>query len=97
MEYVLHNGNGMRIDIEKIHIETEKRFYQKMSKKKSFLLSLVIVGLGSFYLYFQYWSVEHPGNMEFLFWTLFVGFLFVSQTLIGYSVFEYERKKYIGK
>ena len=87
----------MRIDLEKTHIETEKRFYKKMNKQKSFLLSLIIVGLGSFYLYFQYWLVEHPGTIEFLFWTLFVGVLFASQTLIGYSVFEYERKKYIGK
>jgi hypothetical protein len=87
----------MRIDLEKMHIETEKRFYKKMNKQKSFLLSLIIVGLGSFYLYFQYWSVEHLGTIEFLFWTLFVGVLFASQTLIGYSVFEYERKKYIGK
>ena len=87
----------MWIDLEKTHIETEKRFYKKMNKQKSFLLSLIIVGLGSFYLYFQYWQVEHLGTMEFLFWTLFLGVLFVSQTLIGYFVFEYERKKYIGK
>jgi len=87
----------MWIDLEKTHIETEKRFYKKMNKQKSFLLSLIIVGLGSFYLYFQYWPVEHLGTMEFLFLTLFVGVLFVSQTLIGYFVFEYGRKKYIGK
>ena len=87
----------MWIDIEKMHIETEKRFYRKMNKQKSFLLSLIIVGLGSLYLYFRYWLVEHLGTTEFLFWNLFVGVLFASQTLIGYSVFEYERKKYIGK
>jgi len=87
----------MLIDLEKMHIETEKRFYKKMNKQKSFLLSLIIVGLGAFYLYFKYWPVEHLGTIEFLFWILFVGVLFASQTLIGYSVFEYERKKYIGK
>ena len=87
----------MRIDLEKTHIETEKRFYKKMNKQKSFLLSLIIVGLGSFYLYFQYWPAKHLGTIEFLFWTLFVGVLFASQTLIGYFVFEYERKKYIRK
>jgi hypothetical protein len=41
--------------------------------------------------------LEHLGTIEFLFWTLFVGVLFASQTLIGYFVFEYERKKYIRK
>ena len=87
----------MRIDLEKMHIKTEKRFYRKMNKQKSFLLSLIIVGLGSLFLYFQYWQVEHLVTTEFLFWALFVGVLFASQTLIGYSVFEYERKKYIGK
>ena len=93
----MQNGDEIQIDLKKKHIETEKRFYKKMNKQKSFLLSLIIVGLGSFYLYFQYLQVGHLGTMEFLFWTLFVGVLFASQTLIGYFVFEYERKKYIEK
>jgi hypothetical protein len=84
-------------DLEKTHIETEKRFYKNMNKQKSFLLSLIIVGLGSLLLYFQYLQADYLGTTEFFFWTLFVGVLFVSQTLIGYYVFEYERKKYIGK
>lgn len=87
----------MQIDYKKGHIETEKRFYQKMNKQKTFLLTLVIVGLGSFFLYIQYWSIEHSDSIDLVIWTLIVGILFVSQTLIGYSLFEYERKKYIEK
>ena len=79
---------------EKIHIETEKKFYQKMNKKKSFLITLVIVGVGSLFLYNQFWSIEHSETIELWVWTLIVGILFVSETLIGYSVFENERKKY---
>ena len=85
----------MQIDYKKRHIETEKKFYKKMNKTKTFLLTLVIVGFGSLFLYIQYWSIEHSGAMELWSWTLIVGFLFAALTLIGYSVFEYERKKYI--
>ena len=87
----------MQIDYSKRHIETEKKFYQKMNKQKTFLLTLVIVGLGSFFLYIQYWSIEHSKAVELWLWTLIVGILFVFQTLIGHSLFEYERKKYTEK
>ena len=87
----------MQIDYKKRHIETERRFYKKMNKKKTFLLTLVIVGLGLFFLYIQYWSIEHSDAMELFLWTLIVCILFVSETLIGYSIFEHERKKYIEK
>ena len=87
----------MRIDYKKRHIETEKRFYQKMDKQKTFLLTLVIVGLGSFFLYIQYWSIGYSDSIDLVIWTLIVGILFVALTVIGYSVFEYERKKYTEK
>jgi len=85
----------MKIDYEKRHIETEKKFYHMMNKQKTFLLTLAIVGLGSFFLYTQHWSIKEP--MDSLIWTLIVGILFVVQTIIGYNLFEYERKKYIDK
>jgi len=87
----------MQIDYKKRHIETEKRFYQKMNRQKTFLLTLAIVGVGSFFLYIQYWSIDRCMAIELWFWTLIVGILFVTLTLIGYSVFEYERKKYTEK
>jgi len=87
----------MQIDYKKRHIETEKRFYQKMNKQKTFLLTLVIVGLGSFFLYIQYWSIGSSDSIDLVIWTLIVGILFVALTLIGYSVFEHERKKYTEK
>jgi len=31
--------DGMQIDYNKKHIETEKRFYKKMNKQKTFLLT----------------------------------------------------------
>jgi len=87
----------MQIDYKKRHIETEKRFYQKMNRQKTFLLTLAIVGLGSFFLYIQYWSIDHCRAMELWLWTLIVVILFFALTLIGYSVFEHERKKYTEK
>jgi len=87
----------MQMNYKKRHIETEKRFYQKMNSKKTFLLTLAIVGLGSFFLYIQYWSIDRCMAIELWFWTLIVGILFVALTLIGHSVFEYERKKYTEK
>lgn len=85
----------MHIDYNKKHIETEKRFYRKMDKQKTFLLTLLIVGLGSFFLYSRYWSISGFKVMDLSIWTLIVGILFVSQVLVGYYIFEYERKKYI--
>ncbi len=87
----------MQIDYKKRHIETEKRFYQKMNKQKTFLLTLAIVGLGSFFFYIQYWSIDFPGAIELWLWTLIVGILFVALTLIGHYMFEYERKKWTEK
>lgn len=87
----------MQIDYKKRHIETEKRFYQKMNRQKTLLLTLAIVGLGSFFLYIQYWSIDRCRAIELWFWTLIVGILFVALTLIGYFVFEHERKKYTEK
>ena len=85
----------MKIDYEKRHIETEKKFYQIMNKRKTFLLTLAIVGLGSFFLYTQHWSIKKP--MDLLIWTSIVGILFAVQTIIGYNLFECEREKYIDK
>jgi RsiW-degrading membrane proteinase PrsW (M82 family) len=87
----------MQIDYKKRHIETEKRFYQIMNRQKTFLLTVIIVGLGSFFLYYQYWKIDHSNSINLVIWTLFVGIIFVSQTMIGYSIFEHERKKYIEK
>lgn len=84
----------MQIDYKKRHIETEKKFYMKMNKQKTFLLTLLIVGLGSFFLYIQYWSIKHNNPIDLVTWTLIVGILFVSQIFVGHSIFEYERKKY---
>ena len=50
--------DGMQLDYNKKHIETEKRFYKKMNKQKTFLLTLLIVGAGSFFLYSRYWSIS---------------------------------------
>lgn len=85
----------MQIDYNKKHIETEKRFYKKMNKQKTFLLTLLIVGLGSFFLYSRYWSISGYKVVDLSIWTLIVGILFVSQVLVGHYIFEYERKRYI--
>jgi len=87
----------MHIDYKKRHIETEKRFYQKMNKQKTFLLTLIIVGLGSLFLYYQYWTINYSESINLVIWTLIVSILFVSQTMIGHFIFEHERKKYIEK
>lgn len=85
----------MQLEYNKKHIETEKRFYQKMDKQKTFLLTLLIVGVGSFFLYSRYWSISGYKVMDLSIWTLIVVILFVSQVLVGHYIFEYERKKYI--
>ena len=87
----------MQTDYKKRHIETEIKFYKKMNKNKTFLLTVLIVGIGSFFLYIQYWSTEHSDPMELIIWTVIVVIMFVSETLVGHSLFEYERKKYIQK
>jgi hypothetical protein len=85
----------MHIDYKNKHIETEKRFYMKMDRKKTFLLSLLIVGIGLLYLYSQYWSIEQVEEIGLFLWSLIIVILFFVETMIGYSIFEYERKKYI--
>ena len=85
----------MQLDYNKKHIETEKRFYQKMDKQKTFLITLLIVGVGSSFLYSRYWSISGYKVMDLSIWTLIVVILFVSQVLVGHYIFEYERKKYI--
>ena len=87
----------MRKDLIKRHIETEMKFYKKMNKKRLFLLSSIFAGIGSFLLYIQYWLTECSPITELWLWTLLVSILFFTLTLIGYFVFEYERKKYIKK
>jgi hypothetical protein len=87
----------MQIDYKKRHIETEKRFYQKMNKQKTLLITILIVGLGSLFLYYQYWIINQPSSTNLLSWTLMVGILFVFQTIIGHYLFEHERRKYIEK
>ena len=87
----------MQIDYKKRHIKTEKKFYQKMNKQKTLLLTLLIVGFGSLFLYYQYWTIDQSSTTNLIIWTLIVGILFVSQTIIGHSIFEHERKKYIQK
>jgi len=87
----------MRIDLKKRHIETEKKFYARMDKKRLFLLSSIIAGIGSLFLYIQYWLVECSSITNFWLWTLMVIILFFALTLIGYFVFKYEREKYTEK
>ena len=76
-------------------IETEKKFYQKLDKTKTFLLTAVIVGMGSLILFFQYWSIDSVTRIDLWIWTLIVGILFTILTIIGHLIFEHERKKYV--
>jgi uncharacterized Tic20 family protein len=87
----------MKIDYNKIHIETEKNFYKKMNKRKSFLLSLAIIGIGCIFLCIRCWQIGVSGTIQELIWVISVAVLFVILTFIGYFVFEYERKKYTEK
>ena len=84
----------METDFKKRHIETEKKFYKIMNKKRLFLLSLLIAGAGCIFLYVQYWLIKCCKTIELWIWTLTVGILFTILTLIGYVVFEHDRKKY---
>jgi hypothetical protein len=83
------------MDYRRRHIETEKEFYRKMNRKRTLLLTILIVGFGLFYLYIQYWSIKQIEACGLFLWSLLIGILFVVETIIGYSIFEYERKKYI--
>jgi hypothetical protein len=85
----------LHIDYKKRHIETEKKFYMKMNQKRTFLLTIIIVGIGLFYLYMLYWSIKQIEEIGLFLWSLIIGRLFLIETIIGYSIFKYERKKYI--
>jgi hypothetical protein len=84
----------METDFKKRHIETEKKFYKIMNKKRLFLLSLIFAGAGSVFLYVQYWLIKCCKTVELWIWTLAVGILFIILTITGYFIFERDRKKY---
>jgi len=83
------------IEYKKTHIETEIKFYTKMNQRRTFFLTTLIVGIGLFYLYIQYWSIKQFEGIGLFLWSLLIVILFVVESIIGYSIFEYERKKYI--
>jgi len=83
------------MNYKKRHIETEKKFYKRINKKGTFLLTVLIVGTGLFYIFIQYWSIKQFEAIGLVLWSLIIGSLFLSETIIGYLIFEYERKKYI--
>jgi len=87
----------MKVDYNKRHIETEGNFYKKMNKKRSFLLSLAIAGIGYIFLCIRCWEIGVSGTIQELLWVITVAVLFVALTFIGYFVFEYERKKWTVK
>jgi hypothetical protein len=87
----------MREDLNKRHIETEKKFYSIMNKKRSLLLSSIFAGIGSIILYIQYWQVKCNKITDLWLWILMVGIIFIALTLVGYFIFEYERVKYTEK
>ena len=79
------------------HEIVERNFYKKMNKKRSFLLSLIIVGIGYVFLCFQCWSIGISRNIQEFIWVIFVAVIFVALTFIGYYVFEHERKRWTVK
>ena len=87
----------MKVDYNKRHIETEENFYKKMNKKRLFLLSLAIAGIGYIFLCIRCWEIGVSGTIQELLWVITVAVLFVALTFIGYFVFEYERKKWTTK
>ena len=87
----------MKVDYNKRYIETEKNFYKKMNKKRSFLLSLAIAGIGYIFLCIRCWEIGVSGTIQELLWVITVAVLFVALTFIGYFVFEYVRKKWTEK
>ena len=84
----------MKVDYNKRHIETEKNFYKKMSKKRSFLLSFGIAVIGYIFLIMRCWQLGVHGTIQELIWVITVAVLFVELTFIGYFLFERERKKW---
>jgi len=77
--------------------EVERNFYKKMNKKRSFLLSILIVGFGYIILCYRCWSIGISGAIQELIWMIFVAILFVCLTFAGYFLFEYERKRWTAK
>jgi hypothetical protein len=84
----------MQITNNKRHIETEKKFYKIMNKKRTFLLTLFIVGIGTLLLLYQIWLFNNLNSINSIYWLSFIVILFISQLLIGQFIFEIERKKY---
>lgn len=84
----------MQITNNKRHIETEKKFYKIMNKKRTFLLTLFIVGIGTLLLLYQIWLFNNLNSINSIYWISFIVILFISQLLIGQFIFEIERKKY---
>lgn len=84
----------MQIAYNKRHIETEKKFYKIMNKKRTFLLTLFIVGIGTLLLLYQIWLFNNLNSINSIYWIYFIVILFISQLLIGQFIFEIERKKY---
>jgi len=87
----------MITNYQKKHIETEKKFYKKMNKKRSFLSSLLIVGIGYIILCYRCLSIGISGEMHEIICILFMAVIFVVLTFSGYFVFEYERKRWTVK
>ena len=85
----------MHIDYKKRHIETEKKFYRIMDKKRTLVLTIFIVSIGIFFLLFKVFSYENLKLIEKIFWIFFIIILFFFQTFIGQLIFKNERKKYI--
>jgi len=84
----------MQIDYNKRHVETEKKFYKIMDKKRTFILTIFIVGIGTFFLLLQVFTYQNLKSIDKIIWIFFIIILFFSQILIGQLIFEYERKKY---
>ena len=84
----------MTMDYKKRHIETETKFYSKMNKKRSFLLSLFIVGIGYIFLAIRFWSIGFCGGIKELLWLFTMIILFVVLIYLGFLIFEHERKKW---
>jgi fatty acid desaturase len=87
-------SDGMKVDYNKRHIETEKKFYKRMNKKRSFLLSLGIASIGYIFLFIRLYIIGYSGTAQELIWVITMVALFFELTVIGYFVFEHERKKW---
>jgi hypothetical protein len=86
----------MLTDLQRRHLETERRFYKSMNKKRSFFLSFVIVLAGFLVLYYSLLRFDSGNIINSWLLFLFVGSLLVVETMIAYYLFEYHRRKYAG-